>query len=126
MKKLLPFLIAFALLPAVALGASDDSNGAEAAVTDVPEDTGTSEGPPESVEDDEEGYTNGQSGMSGSDDTEMTTVPDAVSEDEDGGTQEGEARETPFDEEDQSTGQDGMSGSDSTDGATGMELGDDS
>ncbi|HSP56972.1 MAG TPA: hypothetical protein VLO12_01545, partial [Halomonas sp.] len=47
-------------------------------------------------------------------------------EDEDGGTQEGEARETPFDEEDQSTGQDGMSGSDSTDGATGMELGDDS
>lgn len=120
MKKLLPFLMAMAMLPAVAFGASDDTSGADAAVTDVPGDSGTMEGPPESVEEEEGGQAHGQSSTSGSADMDITTESE-----EGGGTTEGEARETPFDEEDQSTGQGGMSGSDNTNGATGMEPGDD-
>ncbi len=111
MKKLLPFLMALAMLPAVAFGASGDSNNADAAVADVPEDAGTVEGPPESVEDEEDGHghTQGQSSMSGSDGTDISTEPDAVPEEE-AGTQEGEAREVPFDEDEGSAGQDVTNG----------------
>ncbi len=105
MKKLLPFLMALAMLPAVAFGASDDSNGADAAVTDVPGDSGTMEGPPESVEDEEEGHANGHSDMSSSDGMDITTESE-----EGGGTQEGEAREVPFDEDEGSAGQDVTNG----------------
>lgn len=115
MKKLLPFLIAFAMLPAVAFAASDETSGADAATIDAPSEAGgTSEGAPESVEDEESGQTHGQSSMSGSADMDAATE---TSEGEAGGTQEGEARETPFDEDEGAPGQstNGMGQDDATD-----------
>ncbi|MBS9404288.1 hypothetical protein KG088_11670 [Halomonas sp. TRM85114] len=104
MKKLLPFLMALAMVPAVAFGASDDTNGADAATTDSPSgEGGTSEGEPASVGDEENGMSQGQTGMSGSDDMDAATE---ATEGEAGGTQEGEARETEFDEAEGSSGQD--------------------